>query len=315
MGGRGGCGRNLLRMIAVVVVRDGQLPAGGAEAVAECAGRAVLVGSEPSGALDELAGIATDVTLVELGAFQPAAWAAALAPILADEPAVLLPGSPDGRDLAPRLATLLHRPLYAGATEVTPQRVHLARNGGRELHALTPAERFVATLQPHVRGVAAQPGLPAPKVDTVAAAQHSGVDATVTAVLPPDPATVDLAEAPRIIGGGAGLDGSERMAQLGRVAAALGASTGATRVVTDRGWAPHERQIGTTGVVVNPQLYLAFGVSGAVQHTSGLGAPDHIISINTDPHCPMMQLADLAVVADANATLDALEALLADNRA
>ena len=81
MGGRGGCGRNLLRMIAVVVVRDGQLPAGGAEAVAECAGRAVLVGSEPSGALDELAGIATDVTLVELGAFQPAAWAAALAPI------------------------------------------------------------------------------------------------------------------------------------------------------------------------------------------------------------------------------------------
>ena len=134
-------------------------------------------------------------------------------------------------------------------------------------------------------------------------------------MLPPDPATVDLAEAPRIIGGGAGLDGSERMEQLGRVAATLGASTGATRVVTDRGWVPHERQIGTTGVVVNPQLYLAFGVSGAVQHTNGLGAPDHIISVNTDPHCPMMQLADLAVVADANATLDALEALLAEHSA
>ena len=306
-------------MIAVVVVRAGQLPAGGAEAVAECAGRALLVGSDPAAALDELTGIATEVTLVELGQFQPAAWAAALAPLLADEPALLLPGSPDGRDLAPRLATLLHRPLYAGATEVTPQRVHLARNGGRELHALTPAERFVATLQPHVRGVATQNDLPAPAVTTVAADQHASVDAvvdaTVTAVLPPDPATVDLAEAPRIIGGGAGLDGSERMEQLGRVAATLGASTGATRVVTDRGWVPHERQIGTTGVVVNPQLYLAFGVSGAVQHTNGLGAPDHIISVNTDPHCPMMQLADLAVVADANATLDALEALLAEHSA
>jgi electron transfer flavoprotein alpha subunit len=74
---------------------------------------------------------------------------------------------------------------------------------------------------------------------------------------------------------------------------------------------PHERQIGTTGVVVDPQLYLAFGVSGAVQHTSGLGNPDHIVSVNTDPHCPMMQLADLAVVADANETLAALVELLA----
>jgi len=85
---------------------------------------------------------------------------------------------------------------------------------------------------------------------------------------------------------------------------------GATRVVTDRGWVPHARQIGTTGVVVDPTLYLAFGISGAVQHTAGLGDPDHIISVNTDAHCPMMQLADVAIVADANETLDHLEALL-----
>jgi electron transfer flavoprotein alpha subunit len=90
----------------------------------------------------------------------------------------------------------------------------------------------------------------------------------------------------------------------------LGASTGATRVITDRGWVGHERQIGTTGVVVDPRLYLAFGISGAVQHTSGLGQPDHIISVNTDPSCPMMQLADLAVVSDANAVLDELVARL-----
>jgi electron transfer flavoprotein alpha subunit len=76
--------------------------------------------------------------------------------------------------------------------------------------------------------------------------------------------------------------------------------------VTDAGWVSHDRQIGTTGVVVDPDLYLSFGISGAVQHTAGLGHPEHIISVNTDPHCPMMAMADLAIVADANATLDEL---------
>ena len=100
------------------------------------------------------------------------------------------------------------------------------------------------------------------------------------------------------------------MEQMGRIGTAVGASVGATRVVTDRGWMPHARQIGTTGVVVDPDLYLAFGISGAVQHTSGLGNPAHVISVNTDGHCPMMQLADLAITADANATLDELERLV-----
>jgi electron transfer flavoprotein alpha subunit len=302
-------------MIAVVVVRAGQLPAGGAEAVAECAGRAVLVGSGLTGAgsdaVADLAGIAVELMLVELGDYQPAAWAHALAPLLAAEPAVLLPGSPDGRDLAPRLAALLHRPLFAGATSVGRQRIDLARNGGRELHTVAPGPEFVATLQPGVRGVVADPGLAAPTIAAAAVTMTTDEhDPIVLEVQPPDPATIDLAEAPRIIGGGAGLDGRERIAQLERISTALGASMGATRVITDRGWVPHERQIGTTGVVVDPQLYLAFGVSGAVQHTSGLGNPDHIISVNTDQHCPMMQLADLAIVADANATLTALEALL-----
>ena len=94
------------------------------------------------------------------------------------------------------------------------------------------------------------------------------------------------------------------------VADELGASVGATRVITDRSWVEHQRQIGTTGVVVNPQLYIALGVSGAVQHTSGLGQPEHIVSINTDPHCPMMQLADLGIVSDANEVLPALLAAL-----
>ncbi len=297
-------------MIAVVEIREGQLPAGGAEAIAECSGRALLIGSELDTAAAQLAGIATEVTAIELADFLPGAWAHALAPLLTDEPVVVLPGSPDGRDLAPRLASLLNRPLFAGATSITPQRVELARNGGRELHSCSPGTEFVATLQPGVRGVEADPNRPAPAVTSVSLTLERHADATVLAVHPPNPATVDLAEAPRIVGGGAGLDGPKRIEQLAHVGAALGASMGATRVITDRGWVAHERQIGTTGVVVDPDLYLAFGVSGAVQHTSGLGNPDHIISVNTDQHCPMMQLADLAIVADANETLAALDALL-----
>ena len=297
-------------MIAVVVVRDGLLPAGGAEVVAECDGRGVLIGSGTSGAADSLTGVARHLTLIERADFQPAAFAAALAQPLADESIVVLPASPDGRDLAPRLAAVLHRPLHAGAIAVGADRVDLVRNGGRELHRLVPEDRFVATLQPGSRGVIADPLLSA-AISTHASVAADTVDATVIAVHPPDPATVDLAEAARIVGGGAGLDGPDRMHQLAELGIQLGASVGATRVVTDRGWAAHERQIGTTGVVVAPELYIAFGIAGAVQHTSGLGDPAHIISVNTDPHCPMMQLADLAIVSDANATIDALQVLLA----
>ncbi len=129
-------------------------------------------------------------------------------------------------------------------------------------------------------------------------------------MLPPDVRTMDLAEARRIVGGGAGLESEARFGQLDRFAASIGGVMGATRVITDRSWVHHDRQIGTTGVVVDPVLYLAFGVSGAVQHTSGLGHPDHIISVNTDPHCPMMAMSDLAIVADANETLDELLRLI-----
>jgi len=298
-------------MRAVLVVRDGVLPMGGDEAVAECGGRALLVGSGTREAAAGLSGVAGELALVEAGAFAPQAWAAALAPHLAADDVVLLPASPDGRDLAPLLAAALERPLLAQATRVEPRRVELARMGGLELHTVVPTSPFVATLQPGVRLTEPRAGEPPTPAELEVSLPVGGErDALVVDVLPADAATIDLAEAPRILGGGAGLDGAARFAQLAELAAALGASVGATRVITDRGWIAHDRQIGTTGVVVDPRLYVAFGVSGAVQHTSGLGRPDHVISVNTDPHCPMMQMADLAVVADANEVLEELLALL-----
>jgi electron transfer flavoprotein alpha subunit len=292
-------------VLAVVVVRDGVLGAGSDETVAECHGRVLVVGSGTQRGSETLSGVATDVQLAEVGDYAPAAWAAALAAHLSGEARVVLPASPDGRDLAPRLAMTMGRQALLNATEVSDHRVVLASGAGLMMHTVTPPPSFVATLLPGVRGVERRPEL-ACDVRDVELQVAAGSDATLLQIVPPDPATIDLAEATRIVGGGAGLDSADRLGQLAEFGAALGASVGATRVVTDRHWIGHERQIGTTGAVVDPRLYIAFGVSGAVQHTSGLGDPDHIICVNTDPHCPMMQMADLAVVADANAVLDEL---------
>jgi electron transfer flavoprotein alpha subunit len=294
-------------MLAVIPVRDGELPAGALETIAECGGRVILVGDRLD-AVDVIGGI--DLRTAELGPYAPGSWAASLEGLLADEPIVVLPGSPDGRDLAPRIAHMLGRPLVAGAVSIASGRITVPRRGGLELHVLAVTPPLVATLQPGIRGF--EPAPPAAMRHAVVIERRVVPDASLVAVHPPDVTTIDLSEAERIAAGGAGLDSATRFEQLSRVASAIGGAMGATRVVTDRAWVRHERQIGTTGVVVDPELYLAFGISGAVQHTSGLGDPRHVISVNTDPHCPMMQMADLAVVSDANAVLDELDRLLGD---
>ena len=313
--------------VAIIPVRAGRLAPGGAEIAslvgADRHGRTLLVGDGTTEASAELAGIVAKVQTAEVEGFAVGALAAALAPVVGAAPYVVLPSSPGGRDLAPRLAAELGRPFHAGALEIDAHAVVVAHQGGLVQATFRPGGPFVATLQPGVRAVEPRAvelhgvgtGTPTATtldlgLDAPSAPRHR--DARVVDVLPPDAATMDLAEAPRIVGAGAGLMAGEpddvraRLEALVGVGAAIGASMGATRVVTDAGWVGHARQIGTTGVVVDPRLYLAFAISGAVQHTAGLGHPDHIISVNIDPHCPMMAMADLAVVADANATLAAL---------
>jgi electron transfer flavoprotein alpha subunit len=322
-------------LIAVVPVRAGVLPAGAGEAMAEAGRRALVVGEDAATAAAELAGLVppageppagethagethageppgTFVRAAEARGYSPAGWAAALAPLLTEHDVIILPASPDGRDLAPRLAHLLGRPLLAGALSVSPECVVLARHGGlvEERHMLD-GEPVVTTLLPGLAGLAPPPSGAADRIDTIKLSPcGADVDPEVIAVLPPDPGTIDLTEAPFIIAGGAGLRDAEAFSTLAAVSASLGASMGATRVVTDAGWVPFERQIGTTGVAVSPRIYVALGISGAVQHTSGLGAPDHVLSVNLDPSCPMMAMADVAIVSDAPAALAELATLL-----
>lgn len=281
------------------------------EAADECGRRTLLIGQDVEHAGTHLSG---EVLLCEAGEYRPGAWAEALARALAHEPFIVLPASPDGRDLGPRLAAALDRPFFAAATAVSVDTIVVARDGGLTMHTMPAPASFVATLQVGVRGndpVTDAPSVSVFPLDLEALAERTVTDAHVLQVLPPDAATVDLAEAGRIVSGGAGLRAAGQFAQLAEFGSHLGASVGATRVITDRGWVGHERQIGTTGVIVAPELYIAFGISGAVQHTSGLGHPDHVISVNVDAHCPMMQLADIAIVADANEVLAEILILLA----
>lgn len=294
-------------MIALIPVRAGELPLGADDAVSEAGGDVVLVGQGTAGAAAAIVVGHRRVRTAEAGSFAPGAWAVALAPLVADVDVVILPASPDGRDLGPRLAAATGRPFVAGALAVAPDRLVVTRLGSRLLADVELAGPAIVTLQPGVVAPGPAPagvGRPAPEpldFDLVAAN-----DAEVLEVQPADPRTIDLAEARRIVAGGLGLGSAEAFALLEEVSAAIGASAGATRAVTDRGWAPFARQIGTTGVTVRPELYVAFGISGAVQHLAGIASPDHVIAVNTDPTCPMMAMARLAIVADAPAVVAAL---------
>ena len=294
-------------MIALVVVRDGALPLGAQETIDEAGGRAVLAGTGVAEAAEALAHSATELVCWESGAFAPGSWSVALAPLLGAEDAVVLPASADGRDLAPRLAQALGWPLFAPVIALAPGLVTVIRGDGLVLEDVAVAGPFVATLAPGSRGTdAVRPGRAAVR-SHAAAVPDAPSDPEWLALRQPDPATVELAEAKRIVAGGAGLRSPGAMEALGRVALQLGCALGATRVVTDAGWVDVERQIGTTGAVVDPDLYVAVGISGALQHVSGLGHPRDVVAVNLDPSCPMMALADLAIVTDAPAFVAALE--------
>jgi electron transfer flavoprotein alpha subunit len=319
-------------VIAVVPVRRGELPSGAEEAVAEAGGRVLVAGEGARRAASSLSSClgarpapprATagdeppkpdQVRYCELGTFQPGRWGPGLARLVAGEDVVLLPASPDGRDLAPRLAAALGRPLLAGALAVSPQRVDLVRLDGRLIEEHLPTGPFVATLLPGSRSVPSGGGPPDAlqdlEVGELALDLGDERDARLVEIVDADPAAVDLAEAERVVAGGAGLKGDgafELLAELGRC---LQASVGATRVVTDAGLVAHERQIGTTGVSISPRCYLAFGISGAAQHLGGIGDPAHVVAANLDAGCPMMAMADLALVTDAAELVAALLELL-----
>lgn len=217
--------------------------------------------------------------------------------------AVLLPFSAQGRDLGPRVAVRLDAPIASDVIEfnVSGDTV-LAKHPGY-------ANKVIITLAVNGSPVvlSLRPSAFTPKenartarTENVApAADPAAERVVVKEIIEGAKGKLDLGEAPVIVSGGRGLRAPENFKLVEDLAAAFGnAAVGATRAVTDEGWRPHADQIGQTGRQVSPQLYVAIGISGAIQHLAGMRTSKTIVAINKDPEAPIFKIADYGVVGD-----------------
>jgi electron transfer flavoprotein alpha subunit len=280
----------------------------------------MLPGYQVEPLADELVAHGADeIVIVEheaLANFSADGWLAALRPVLrkTNPTLALAPDSGHMRAWLPRLSSRWRIPLVTGCIQVKviadgyPEMIRMTHNGARHERLVWPYATLVgAMLVPGVRGIG--PPRPTRRGEIIRVTPEldpeSFRDRTLR-TLPADSRTVDVSEAERIVSGGFGVGGPEGMAELQQLADLLHAALGGTRVVADRGWLAHERYIGSTGKIIEPKLYMAFGVSGAVQHVAGIGDSDTIIAINTDRTAPMLKMADLGIVGDLHEILPIL---------
>jgi electron transfer flavoprotein alpha subunit len=243
--------------------------------------------------------------------------AALIAPQVAELAAgythVLAPATTFGRDLMPRVAALL------GAAQIS------------EIMAVESATRFrrpiyagnaIATVE-----VDALPVVATVRVASFHAVAASAAPAAIEVVAPQTPLPThtrfvsqsiagsdrpDLQSARRVVAGGRGLGNAENFRQLEQLADLLGAAIGASRAAVDSGFAPNELQVGQTGKIIAPDLYLAIGISGAIQHLTGIKDARTIVAINKDPEAPIFEVADIGLVGDLFAVIPELRARLAE---
>ncbi|MFA5027433.1 MAG: electron transfer flavoprotein subunit alpha/FixB family protein [Candidatus Methylomirabilota bacterium] len=222
---------------------------------------------------------------------------------------ILFPDDARGREVAPRLAHRLRAGLATEIVEVAHagERVTFRRQlyGGRCLAALT-AESFpvVATLKPRAFEPAVEGSVSACELLQVEpGADRAPARTAVLEKVAEEVRGVRLENARAVVSGGRGLKGPEPFAALQELATLLRGAVGATRAATDAGWTPVGWQVGQTGKTVSPELYIAVGISGAIQHLAGMSASKTIVAINSDPDAPIFKVAHLGVVGDFKAVL------------
>ena len=253
------------------------------------------------------------------GDLPAAAAASAIAGLVEQESprAVLFAQTYTSRDVAGRLAVRIDRPVLSNAVDVTFD------------HGCTvTSEVFGGTQIVQTTFTAAGPHLVLIRPKSFAAEQTGGTAARVDVITLPEvghagsPSVVDtiveraegpqLSDAKIIVSGGRGLGSAEAYSLIEDVAEPLDAATGATRAIVDAGWVPYAKQVGQTGKTVKPEVYMACGISGAMQHLVGMKDAKRIVAINKDPEAPIFSVADLGIVGDVHKVLPKLtEGLLA----
>ena len=287
-----------------------ELATGAAELASQSGGAAVAL-AYGSGAAAGAAGLGAHgaTRAIVLGdddrpaiTYAPAAVAAARDAGLA----LLAPATPNGRDLAAALVGSLHIPAFG------PVRAARIAEGALETEQATLQGSVITTSRP-VDGAPtpavmlvlantftpAEGGTGSAEVVASPTAEDSALSkATVAERHEAEAKVVNLEEATVIVAGGRGVGGEEGFGPLRDLAAALGGAVGASRAAADAGWIPYQLQIGQTGKVVKPSLYIGAGISGAIQHRVGMQTAEHVVAINRDPDAPIGEFADLLVVGD-----------------
>jgi electron transfer flavoprotein alpha subunit len=280
---------------------------------------AVLFGAGARDAAVQLAGRGVDVAhAVEddrLAAFAPVAWAASIAELMtAHSPSIVVAaGSDRGNEVMAHVGARTELPLAANVTEVVPGdplRLTRQRWAGSLLEdAVLDAPTKLLTVAPHAVAINEPTGGAAPAIESFAPTlTDDDLRVMVARRLEPDRTGISLADARVVVGGGRGVGSPDAFSELEELAALLGAAVGVSRVVTSSGWRPHSQQIGQTGLRIAPDLYIACGISGAIQHIVGAKAAKRILAINTDPDAPIMSVADYAVIGDLHQVVPAISA-------
>ncbi len=273
---------------------------------------AVLLGHGVADIADTLIAHGADtVYLAEdpaLERFRTTAYARVMADLIRDrKPAILLLGASHiGRDLAPRLARRVGAGLTADCTDLSidpDERILLQTRpafGGNVM--ATIANRYsrpqMATVRPGVMEMTSLPGHAGEVVRESVSLDEDDIGTRVLEVVREKKERQDITRAKVIVAGGRGVGGPEGFALLRELAEVMGGEVAGTRIAAEEGWIPSENQVGQTGKTVRPEIYIACGISGAIQHRAGMMNARYIIAVNTDPRAPIFQVADWSIVGD-----------------
>ncbi len=249
-----------------------------------------------------------------LGTYTPEAWAAAVVALIdaARPAAVIAAGSERGHEVMAHVAAMTGLALAANCQSAVPGEAFTVirqRWGGSLLEeARLKGHVKLLTTAPNVFEAAIAPAASFEVAEFTPALPESAFRVLAQPIASAEGGGVALADARLVIGGGRGVGSAEGFRVVEELAALLGAAVGCSRAVTSSGWRPHAEQIGQTGERITADLYIACGISGAMQHIVGAKGARHILAVNTDPDATIMQYADYAIIGDLHQVLPAVVA-------